>query len=79
MKTELLVGVSEKLAETDGIGTAIKAGWQGQARDKFLSDMNRAIAAIRKDLASEYTDVLKRLAELIDSYFDQDAKMMEML
>ena len=79
IKAELLTGVSEKLKSTESVETAIKAGWQGQARDVFLDKMSAGIAAVISDLKSEYTDLLKRLAELVDSYYDQDAKMMDML
>ena len=79
MKAELLVSISEKLKATDAISTAIKAGWQGKSRDDFLDSFSKAINAVRRDLAAEYTDVLKRLAELIENYFKQDQEMMDRL
>lgn len=79
MQTELLKGVSEKLKETEGITTALKAGWQGLSRDKFLEDMSKAIDGVIADLEAEYSDLMKRLSELVQSYYEQDAKMMELL
>lgn len=79
MHTELLKGVSDKLKDTEGITTALKAGWQGKSRDEFIEGMSNAIDRIIMDLTAEYNDLLKRLAELVQSYYEQDAKMMEML
>lgn len=79
MQAELLKGVSEKLKETEEIQTALKAGWQGYSRDVFIENMSTAIDAIIEDLTSEYYDIMQRLAELVQSYYEQDAKMMQML
>lgn len=79
MQTKLLTGVSEKLKETEGITTALKAGWQGKSRDAFIENMSKAIDGIISDLQAEYMDLMKRMSELVQSYYDQDAKMMEML
>lgn len=79
MHTQLLKGVASKLKATEGIETALKAGWQGKSRDAFLDKMTKAISSVIKDLNAEYTDVLKRLSELVDSYYEQDEKMMDMI
>ena len=77
MQAELLKGVVEKLKATEGIQTAITSGWQGKSRDAFLDKMTKAISSIINDLNAEYTDLLKRLAELVESYYAQDEKMMD--
>lgn len=77
MEAQLLKGVSEELKNTENVQTAIKAGWQGKSRDAFLDNMTEAVNGIISDLSAEYTDVLKRLAELVESYYAQDKKMMD--
>ena len=79
LKAKLLTGVSEKLEETGEIETALKEGWQGQSRDVFLEQFSNGIKSVKNDLSSEYNDLMRKLGELMDSYFDQDKKMMDLI
>lgn len=77
LKAELITKCKEKLEATDGITTTLVAGWQGEARDKFLKQLGQTITKIEEDLEDEYYDLEARLYELESNYFDQDMKMME--
>ena len=79
LQIELLKGVSEKLEDTDGISAAIIQGWQGEARDAFLTKFSKAIQQVEQDLMAEYTDLLYRLSELAENYYEQDKKMMDLI
>lgn len=79
IKANLLNGVTEKLYDTKGIEEALKIGWQGQSRAVFISQFQTGIQKIEKDLQTEYYDLMKRLGELMDNYFEQDNKMMDMI
>jgi len=78
LKAKLLTGVSEKLEATSGINDALKAGWQGHSRDVFIEKLTGAINAVKNDLSVEYSDLMNRLGELMDNYYEQDKKMMDM-
>lgn len=79
LQAQLLIGVSEKLEETEAINNALKANWQGKSRDVFIENMTKSIRMIKADLAAEFGDLMNKLAELAQSYYDQDKKMMDML
>ena len=76
LRVELLKGAIKKLEETDGIQGAIIKGWQGESRDKFLDNFERAIKATAQELFAEYADLIKRLSELAQDYYSQDSKML---
>ena len=78
LKAKLLTGVCEQLEKTDGIGKALQAGWQGESRDVFMQKFTNSVVAISRDLTAEYNDLMNRLGELLDSYYEQDKKMMDM-
>ena len=50
INSKLLVGVEEKLTDTEAIANAIKAGWQGKSRDIFLEKLDQNINYVLKDL-----------------------------
>lgn len=79
LKANLLTGVCNELNKTEEINRALMAGWQGQSRDEFIRKFTASIRAVKDDLADEYFNLLKRLGELMDSYFEQDKKMMNMM
>lgn len=79
INAKLLKGVSSKLEETKGIVTALNSGWQGESRDVFINNFEKGIKQVQKDLNTEYKDLMKRLGELMDDYFNQDKKMINML
>lgn len=76
LRMELLEQTKEKLEDVGEIQTAVDAGWQGEARDKFLIDFGEAIRSIEEDLVKEYNDLDNRLQELEQNYFTQDKNMM---
>ena len=60
----------------DSVVKAINANWQGNSRDKFLTDLNQAITHISEDLDAEYADLLARLEEIQNNYLKQDNNLM---
>lgn len=77
LKVDLLDKVSEKIDDTQAVEDAINNGWQGVARDRFLSQFASARRSIKKDLEAEYKDLKARFKELERFYFEQDANMMD--
>jgi len=76
LKANLLVKVGESLDETTALEAAINKGWQGVSRDKFMTQFNKAIEATKEDLVAEYYDLVNKLSELAQSYYEQDANMI---
>lgn len=79
MQVKLLSGVRDELSKTEGIVSALKAGWQGKSRDVFLEKLDKSVSGIATDLANEYYDLMKRMRELAENYYKQDQRMMDML
>ena len=79
LQIDLLQSVSKALWEVQDLETAINKGWQGVSRDKFLEKFNSAIKATEEDLHDEYRDLVNKLSELSQNYYEQDAKMMDMI
>ena len=71
--------VSETLDDTADLEAAINRGWQGKSRDIFFEKFNAAIKATEEDLHAEYADLVNKLSELSQNYYEQDAKMMDMI
>lgn len=65
--------------EADALQNAINVGWQGRARDVFFDKFNTVRSNIAEDLTQEYYDLVARLQELEDNYFNQDKKMLEFM
>ena len=76
---KLVVAVGNKLSETKGIENAIRANWQGEARDIFLQNFAKSISAVKQDINAEYNDLLRKLGELLDNYFLEDKKMVDLV
>ena len=43
-----------------------------------MAKFTNSVVAISRDLTAEYNDLMNRLGELLDSYYEQDKKMMDM-
>ena len=76
LRMSLLEDTKTKLQDVGAIQTAIDAGWQGVARDRFFQDFDQQIEKIIQDLQKEYEDLDHRLEELEENYFAQDNNMV---
>ena len=76
LRMSLLEDTKTKLQDVGAIQTAIDAGWQGVARDRFFQDFDQQIEKIIQDLQKEYEDLDHRLEELEENYFAQDNDMV---
>jgi len=65
--------VGDKLTE---VKNKIRENWQGNSCDKFLADLDKAIAHISDDLEAEYADLIVRLEEIQNNYLKQDNELM---
>lgn len=79
LKIDLLEKSIEKINNTDAMMSAIDAGWQGIARDKFVEDFNQIRQKIANELLQEYNDLNNRLEELANNYLNQDRELYEKL
>lgn len=77
LKISVLNETKDKIDDVDNVVKAINNCWQGQARDKFLSQFAATREKIKEDLKREYNDLEQRLIELEHQYYDQDKSMME--
>lgn len=77
LKLHLLTEVVEDLEDTAEIENAINTGWQGVARDNFLTNLSKQITSIEEDLEKEYNNVEARMGELQSDYFNQDQNMVQ--
>ena len=79
LQVDLLQKVSETLDDTADLEAAINKGWQGRSRDIFLERFNAAIKSTEEDLHAEYADLVNKMSELSQNYYEQDAKMMDII
>lgn len=79
LKLNLLEKVKDELRETDGIVNAFNKGWQGQARDMFFTNFEKAIGEVKDGLEAEYKDLVRKFGELTDNYYREDQKMIDLV
>ena len=77
LKAVLITETIGKIDNIDAIDTAIKNGWQGVARDRFLTDFADARTSVKEDLEKEYKNLNYRLDELQSQYFQADLNMID--
>ena len=77
LQHNLLISVVNEINNTQELETAINKNWQGQARDNFIEEFNKARKSIGEELKKEYSDLSARLIELEANYFSQDFRMMD--
>lgn len=77
LRVDVITKILEALDNTDEMSTAINNGWQGQSRDKFLSQLRGAIKASKNDIYKEFSNLADRLSDLYQDYMKQDANMID--
>lgn len=77
LKIEILDDMGTALeAERDAIIEKVSAGWIGKSEVAFEEQLKEEIEAIEEDLKEEYKDLIARLKDLANFYYNQDEKMM---
>ena len=78
LKVEVIDKIVEALGQVEEMQTQINQGWQGRSRDVFLAQFNNTIANTSNEIQAEFSNLADRLSDLYQSYFEQDAKMLDM-
>lgn len=61
----------------EAVQKALDDGWTGDSKNKFITDLNAAVKAIKEDLEKEYTDLETRVNELANTFYKQDQEMLD--
>ena len=77
LKADLITKTAEKINSIAEIESAINAGWQGIAKDRFMNDFEKQREAVITDLEKEYGNLLTRLNEVQTEYFQTDINMID--
>jgi len=60
-----------------GVKEALDAGWQGESKDKFFQDLTDNANVVRETLEAEYTKLNVAITSTAQSFFTQDAQLMD--
>lgn len=77
LKANLITSTVEKLNNITEIETAIDAGWQGVAKERFMTQFETLRQSVSTDLEKEYQNLVNRLNELEEQYFQADINMID--
>ena len=77
LKVNVVDKIKGQLQNIEDVNSAINSGWQGVSRDAFLRQFNNAIYNASNELDMEFGNLRNKLNELAQSYYAQDAKMVE--
>lgn len=76
LEANLLTEVANKIDDIESVTTALNAGWQGVARDRFDAQFATMREKVKADLQLEYANLVARLQELANDYIAQDQNMI---
>lgn len=76
LKMNVLDQVIKELKQVYNVEVAIKEGWQGQSRDKFLKQFEEQIGNTETELKKEFANLETRMNDLARSFYNQDANML---
>lgn len=76
LEADLLTSVATKIDDITNVTTALDAGWQGVARDRFDAQFTAMREKVKTDLQAEYANLVARLQELATDYVTQDQNMI---
>ena len=76
LQAQLLTGVETIVNDTEAVIAALDKGWQGVSRDKFDQQFQAAREQLLMDLRKEYTDLVTKIGEVVESYINQDKNMI---
>lgn len=76
LRAKYITETSELIDDIADIQEAINNGWQGVAKDRFMTQFDIARTTVKNDLRKEYTNLEARLTELKAQYFETDKNMI---
>lgn len=76
LKAEYITTTEELIDDISNIQNIIDNGWQGVAKDNFMSQFEKARNNVKEDLRKEYDNLVARLNELQAQYFEADSNMV---
>lgn len=77
LKLKVVDVVTNELRTVNDINSAIDKGWQGKSRDLFLQKFDKLIEQTCEEIEAEFGNLVSRMSELAQNYYEQDAKMLE--
>lgn len=72
LKTGMINDVFKAIDNTDEVITAINNCWQGESKDRFLSDFALVRETIKADLQKEYENVEAKINNLVNAILETD-------
>lgn len=76
LNAKVITETCNKLRETNGIKTALEAGWQGQAELNFVTNLDNAVETTAKGIEELKSVLDGQFAAIEEAWANQDNEMV---